>query len=76
MSRAAAFPMVKVLGSSTIEAIGHDPGANELHVKFKSGATYAYTDVHRLYYQKMLEANSAGSYHAEHIKGVFKHRKL
>lgn len=75
MTRASNIEMQKV-ASSNIEAIGHDPRANELHVRFSSGATYVYHDVHRLYYQNMLAAKSAGSYHAEHIKGVFKHRKL
>lgn len=79
MSRAQAFPMLKV-ASSNIEAIGHDPHANELHVRFSNGTTYVYASVHRLYYQNMLKAGdnggSVGKYHAEHIKGVFKHRKL
>lgn len=75
MSRASALTMERVK-SSNIDAIGHDARSNELHVRFTSGATYVYQDVHRLYYQKMLEAPSAGSYHADHIKGVFKHRKL
>lgn len=75
MTRASSVTMEKVK-SSNIEAIGHDAKTNELHVRFSSGATYVYHDVHRLYYQRMLEAASIGAYHADHIKGVFKHRKL
>lgn len=75
MTRASSIAMEKVI-SSNIDSIGHDPRANELHVRFSNGATYVYADVHRLYYQRMLEAASVGAYHADHIKGVFKHRKL
>jgi hypothetical protein len=71
----ATIPMTKIV-SSNIAAIGHDAAKNELHVRFSSGVTYVYSDVHRVFYQNMLAAKSAGSYHAEHIKGVFKHRKL
>lgn len=79
MTRASSIAMEKVT-SSNIEAIGHDPRSSELHVKFSNGTTYVYADVHRLYYQNMLKAGehggSIGKYHADHIKGVFKHRKL
>lgn len=70
-----AVPMQKV-ESSNIAAIGHDPHLNELHVRFSNGTTYVYSDVHRIFYQNMLASKSAGKYHADTIKGVFKHRKL
>lgn len=75
MTRASNIAMEKVT-SSNIESIGHDPHGSELHVRFTNGSTYVYADVHRLYFQRMKEAASPGNFHAEHIKGVFKHRKL
>jgi hypothetical protein len=35
----------KQLDSSNIDAIAHDEGENELHVRFKNGATYIYSGV-------------------------------
>lgn len=69
------IPMGKVT-SGNIDSVGHDARTNELHVRFTSGSTYVYADVHRLFYQNMLAAKSVGQYHAQNIKGVFKHRKL
>ena len=54
----------------------HDAAANELHVTFKGGATYVHFDVHRVFFHNMLAAKSKGQFYADHIKGVFKHRKL
>lgn len=62
--------------SSNIEAIGHDSGDHALHVKFKNGGHYVYEGVHRDIYFAMLGAESPGVFHAERIKGEFKHRKL
>lgn len=73
---AATVTMIGIERSSNIEAIGHDPRSNELHVRFKSGATYIHQDVPRSFYQNMLQSPSKGKYHAERIKGVFPHRKL
>lgn len=70
-----AVTMVPVQ-SSNIEAIGHDSGAHALHVRFKNGVRYVYAGVHRDIYFRMLGADSPGVFHAEHIKGAFKHRKL
>lgn len=75
MTSAALPEMVKVK-SSNIDAIGFDGAANELHVRFKNGGHYVYHSVHRGFYRQMLGADSPGTFHAEKIKGVFKHRKL
>jgi hypothetical protein len=71
----ATLEMVPV-ESSNVAAIGHDAAANELHVTFKGGATYVHFDVHRVFFHNMLAAKSKGQFYADHIKGVFKHRKL
>lgn len=75
MSGVAVVQMVNVV-SSNIEAIGHDSGNAALHVKFKGGGHYVYNGVHRDIYFRMLGADSPGSFHKDHIKGVYKHRKL
>lgn len=67
--------MVKVK-SSNIESIGHDGARHELHVKFRNGGHYVYENVHRVFFDNMRAADSAGSYHETHVKAVFKHRKL
>lgn len=73
MTAAVVMQPVK---SSNIEAIGHDGASHELHVKFRGGGTYAYAGVHRNLFEAMLMAKSPGTWHAAHIKDVFKHRKL
>lgn len=72
---ADALPKMVPVKSSNIEAIGHDPKANELHVKFKDGGHYIYADAAADHHNSMLNAESVGSYFHAHIKGKFKHRK-
>lgn len=67
-------PMVKVK-SSNIEAIGHNPQQRALFVRFKNGGMYSYADVGEDVYHRMLAAESPGKFHAETIKGAFKHSK-
>lgn len=71
-----ALPRMVPLKSSNIEAIGHDGGKHELHVKFKNGGHYVYENVHRVFFDNMCAAPSPGGYHETHVKTVFKHRKL
>lgn len=72
----SVLPAMHPVKSSNIEAIGHDAGKHELHVKFKGSGTYVYAGVHRDIFAAMLHSGSVGKYHADHIKDVFKHRKL
>jgi KTSC domain len=62
--------------SSNIEAIGYDPETQEMHVRFKDGATYAYSNVPPGAHQQLIQARSVGSHFHQHIKGRFTHRKL
>lgn len=52
---------MKPVESSNIQAIGHDPDASELHVTFKSGATYVYSDVDAKLHEIITNAASAVS---------------
>lgn len=70
--------MVKMLPvkSSNIAALGYDPVAKELHVKFLSGATHAYADVPATTYTAFLNSPSLGSHFSKHIREEFKSRKV
>lgn len=60
--------------SSWIKAVGHDAGANELHVELKSGKTYVYEKVPPGKHVAMVGSESAGDYLNTHIKGAHAHR--
>lgn len=63
--------------SSSIEAIGHEPNLQELHVRFlKSGETYAYYGVEEWVFQEMMQADSKGGYLNSSIKGNFDYGKV
>ena len=58
--------------SSTIDAIGYDGNACELHVRFKpSMATYVFQNVPPDVHERMMLSASKGSFHAREIKGVY-----
>lgn len=59
--------------SSNIEAIRHVGG--DLHVRFKNGAEYVYSDVPEHVYEGLLHADSKGSYMHREIKGKFSYSK-
>ena len=62
--------------SSNIAAIGSEVGNPDLHVQFKSGAEYIYSDVPQDVVQAFLAAESKGKYLNEYIKGVYEAEKV
>ena len=64
--------------SSNIEAIGYDPTAQELHVRFlKSGKTYdVYYNVEEWVLDEMMQADSKGTCLGTNIKGHYAYEKL
>jgi len=62
--------------SSNIEAIGYDEDAQELHVRFLSGATDAYLNVPRQVFDDLMYAPSKGSFLNREIKTVFQFVRL
>lgn len=66
--------------SSNVAAIGYenheDDMKAELHVRFKSGAEYIYSDVPQDVVQGFLDADSKGKFLNEHIKDVYECHKL
>jgi hypothetical protein len=71
----AVPPMIGVR-SSNVDAIGHDPAAMALHIRFKGGAHYVYENVPRDVYQQMFSTDSVGRYINQHVKPKFTHRRL
>ncbi len=61
--------------SSNIEQIGYDGDAQELHVRFLSGALYVYSDVPQVVFDELMAAPSKGSHLNRVVKGVYDHRR-
>ena len=57
--------------SSNIEAVGYDDAAEELHVRFLTGATYVYHGVPRHIFDDLVAAPSKGSFLNREVKGVY-----
>ncbi len=71
------MPEMHYVDSSNIEAIGYDPAAQELHVRFlKSGETYAYYNVEEWVFDELMQADSKGKYLSSNIKGRYDYSKL
>lgn len=71
-----ALPEMTPVESSNIAAIGHDAAANELHVRFTSGAHYVYPGVDADAAGAFHGAESKGSHFAKHIRAKFAGTKL
>jgi len=67
---------MQYVDSSNIEAIGHDAGAQELHVRFLSGDTYVYHGVPQEIYNQLMDAPSKGSYLNRVIKENYEYTKM
>lgn len=71
----APFKMMPVV-SSTLQLVGYDPRAEQLHVQFKSGPyTYIHDEVPPQMFTGLLNAKSKGLFYANEIKGKFKYTK-
>lgn len=68
--------MHKVVGSSTVDAKGYDPQTFRLRIKFRNGGTYEYDGVPQRTYDAFSNAESAGSYVHQNIKGKYPFRKV
>jgi len=62
--------------SSNIAQAGHDPEANRLIVRFKSGAYYQYDNVPEQVFKNFITAQSAGKYFQSYIKNTYPYKKL
>jgi hypothetical protein len=66
---------MELVESSSIEAIGYDSASAELHVRFRSGHTYVYTDVPRTAYDGLMTAESIGRYFTHFIRPMYDWRE-
>lgn len=69
------MPEMIYVDSSNLEQVGYDSDAMELHVIFKEGALYVYSDVPQQIYEELLVAASKGSYLNREVKGVYSYEK-
>jgi hypothetical protein len=69
------FEMLPVT-SSSISALGHDAGADELHVQFKNGTRYVYSGVSAEKHASLLGAESISKHFGAHIRTKYPARKL
>ena len=63
--------MKEIKHSSQILAAGYDITTRILQIRFTSGAEYQYSGVPPELYEKLLAAESAGSFLHKHIKGKY-----
>lgn len=64
------------VNSSNIAGIGYDRTNGVLIVDFNKGGTYAYDNVPEEVYVGLLNAPSAGEYHALNIKNSYPYRRI
>lgn len=62
--------------SSNITAVGYNPNTRELHIHFRGGAQFVYTDVSRETFLEFMAAESKGAYFYGKIRGNYKHSKV
>ena len=71
------MPEMHYVDSSNVEAIGYDPGTQELHVRFLgSGETYVYFGVEEWVFHELMHADSKGAYLNTSIKGRYDYGKV
>ncbi|NIM13455.1 MAG: KTSC domain-containing protein [Candidatus Aminicenantes bacterium] len=61
---------------SNVVSVGYDPGTQTLEVEFKNGYVYQYFDVPETIYDSMLNAESAGEFLINNIKGVYRYARV
>lgn len=62
--------------SSSIASVAYDPDQQELHVRFKTGKTYAYSGVTPKQHQALIGAKSVGGHFAANIRNAFRSKAL
>jgi hypothetical protein len=63
---------IKEVKSSNVAGYHYDPANQQLHIKFKTGKTYAYAGVPQAAVDTLLKADSFGSHVSRHIIPNFK----
>ena len=66
----------KLVESSSLCAVGYDPGTQTLEVEFNSGEVYQYYAVPQRVYRDLLAAPSIGQFFAHFIKTTYEWEKI
>lgn len=66
----------QAVASSNLRAVGYDAAVQTLEVEFKDGGVYQYYGVPPYIYQGLMSAASKGGYLADHVKGVYRYRRI
>lgn len=69
------MPEMQFVDSSNVEQLGYDADRMELHVLFKNGALYVYSDVPAPVFEDLLVAPSVGSFLNREIKNVYSYAR-
>jgi hypothetical protein len=73
----ARMPEMRPVESSSVAAVGYDPTARELHVRFKdSGETYVYYGVEAPVFEAFVQADSKGGFVNARLRRRYIARKL
>lgn len=67
---------MKPVKSSTLKEVGYDAQSKTLAVTFKNGGTYHYPNVPEHEHARLLAAPSLGGHFAQHIRPVYKGKRL
>ena len=59
------------LQSSNLAACAYDDASSTLHVRFRSGRSYALQGVAKSTYEALCEASSPGAYYNSELKGRY-----
>lgn len=71
------MPHMTSVESTSLEAVGYDADARELHVRFSSsGKTYVYYAVEEPVYRELMQAESKGAYVNRRIKPRYRYGRL
>lgn len=62
--------------SSNVSSVGYDENSSTLEVQFHDGSVYQYFAVPVQIYSGLINAGSVGGYLNDHIKGVYRYRRV
>lgn len=65
------MPVREMKASSAIERVGYNPDTRDLSIWFKGRRRYIYADVPADVYRSLCEAQSAGQFVNQAVKGRF-----
>lgn len=69
-------PDMQYVDSSNVEMIGYDADEREIHVQFRNGRTYVYSEADETTFAELRDADSIGSYLNRILKPNFPCREL